>query len=109
MRPVVVDVLLGLGVASIFLSSLGLLASRDVFEQLHYTGPAATVGPVAIAAAVILDEHTVSSMSVKAVITAGILLVTSPVLVHATARAIRVRRHGRFEILEHELERKEHP
>ena len=109
MKAVVVDVLLGVGVGSILLSCLGLLASGGPFEQLHFTGPAATIAPVAIAAAVIVDESTPSSMVVKSVITAVILLVTSPVLVHATARAIRVRRHGRFQILRDELARKENP
>ena len=85
MKAVVVDVLLGVGVGSILLSCLGLLASGGPFEQLHFTGPAATIAPVAIAAAVIVDESTPSSMAVKSVITAVILLVTSPVLVHATA------------------------
>jgi multicomponent Na+:H+ antiporter subunit G len=105
---VVVDILLGLGVAAVLLSSLGLLASKGPFEQLHFTGPAATVAPVAIAAAVLVEEP-LSSMGIKAVLTAGILLVTSPVLVHATARAIRIRRHGQFVILQEEHEQKEHP
>jgi multicomponent Na+:H+ antiporter subunit G len=105
---VVVDVLLGIGVASVLLSCLGLLAAKGPFEQLHFTGPAATIGPVAIAAAVLVEEP-LSSMGVKAVLTALILLVTSPVLVHATARAIRIRRHGEFVILEEEHAGKEHP
>jgi multisubunit Na+/H+ antiporter MnhG subunit len=107
-KPVIVDVLLGIGVGSILLSSLGLLAARGAFEQLHFTGPAATIAPVAIAAAVLVEEP-LSSMGIKSVITALILLVTSPVLVHATGRAIRVRRHGRFQIERDELARKEHP
>ena len=108
MSKVVVDVLLGLGVAAMLISCLGLLASKGPFEQLHFTGPAATVAPVAIAAAVLVEEP-LSSMGIKAVLTAGILLVTSPVLVHATARAIRIRRHGEFAIHEEEHRMKEHP
>ncbi|HKF80216.1 MAG TPA: monovalent cation/H(+) antiporter subunit G [Thermoleophilaceae bacterium] len=108
MSKVAVDVLLGLGVASVLLSGLGLLASKGPLEQLHFTGPAATVAPVAIAAAVLVEEP-LSSMGVKAVLTAVILLATSPILVHATARAIRIRRHGRFVILEEEHRQKEHP
>jgi multisubunit Na+/H+ antiporter MnhG subunit len=105
---VVVDVLLAVGVGSVLLSCLGLLASKGPFEQLHFTGPAATVAPVAIAAAVLVEER-LSSMGVKSVITAAIIFVTSPVLVHATARAIRVRRHGEFSVLDEERERKEYP
>jgi len=108
MSKVVVDVLLSLGVGAVLLSCLGLLAAAGPFEQLHFTGPAASVAPVAIAAAVLVEEP-LSSMGVKSVITALILLATSPVLVHATARAIRVRRHGSFVILEEEHRQKERP
>ena len=108
MSSVVVAVLLGLGVASVLISSLGLLASKGPFEQLHFTAPSATIAPVAIAAAVLVEEP-LSSMGIKSVLTAAILIVTSPVLVHATARAIRIRRHGEFSILEDEHRRKEHP
>lgn len=106
MSKLVVDVLLGLGVASVLLSALGLLATKGAYEQLHFTGPAATVAPVAIAAAVLVEEP-LSSMGIKSVITAAILLATSPVLVHATARAMRVRSHGEFVILEEEHRQKE--
>ena len=108
MRDVVVAVLLGLGVASVLISSLGLLASKGPYEQLHFTGPAGTIAPVAVAAAVLVEEP-LSSMGIKSVLTAGILLVTSPVLVHATARAIRIRRHGEFSSREEEHQMKEHP
>ena len=108
MSAVVRDVLLGLGVAAVLVSCFGLLAAKGPFEQLHFTGPAATIGPVAIAAAVLVEEP-LSSMGVKSVLTAGVLLVTSPVLVHATARAIRIRRHGEFAIHEEEHMLKEHP
>jgi multicomponent Na+:H+ antiporter subunit G len=108
MSEVVVDALLVLGVGSVLLSCMGLLAAAGAFEQLHFTGPAATVAPVAIAAAVLVEEP-LSSMGVKSVITALILLITGPVLVHATARAARVRRHGRFAISEQEHREKERP
>jgi multisubunit Na+/H+ antiporter MnhG subunit len=38
-----------------------------------------------------------------------VLVLTGPVLVHATARAARIRKYGRFVILSEELENKEHP
>lgn len=108
MSKVVVDILLAVGIASVLLSCLGLLASSGPLEQLHFTGPAATIAPVTIAAAVLVEEP-LSSMGAKAVLTALILLATSPVLVHATARAIRIRRHGRFVILDEEHQQKERP
>ena len=38
---------------------------------------------------------------------AALIIITTPVLTHATARAARVRDHGRWKILDEELERKE--
>jgi hypothetical protein len=38
-----------------------------------------------------------------------ILLGTGPVLVHATARAARVRERGRWVVLSEELKTREHP
>jgi hypothetical protein len=37
------------------------------------------------------------------------MLFTGPVVLHATARAARIRDHGRFVILSREHERKERP
>ena len=105
---VAVAVLLAVGVASALMSALGLLATKDPYDQLHFTGPATVIGPVAIAAAVLVEEP-LSSAGIKAVLVALVLLLTGPVLVHATARAARVREHGRFVILSEELENKEHP
>ncbi|MEA2362572.1 MAG: multicomponent Na+:H+ antiporter subunit [Thermoleophilaceae bacterium] len=105
---VVVDVLLALGVATALLGALGLLATRNPYDQLHFTGPATVIGPVAIAAAVLVEEP-LSSAGVKSVLVALILLGTGPVLVHATARAARVRERGRWVVLSEELETKEHP
>jgi multisubunit Na+/H+ antiporter MnhG subunit len=43
------------------------------------------------------------------VLVALLVLVTTPVLTHATARAARVRAHGRWKVLPEELERIERP
>lgn len=105
---IVVDVLLALGVASALLGALGLLATRNPYDQLHFTGPATVIGPVAIATAVLVEEP-LSSAGIKAVLVGLILLGTGPVLVHATARAARVRERGRWVVLAEELKRKEQP
>jgi monovalent cation/proton antiporter MnhG/PhaG subunit len=60
---------------------------RNVYDRLHYTGPAATVGPAAVAAAVVLEES-FSSAGVKAIMVALVLAAANPVVVHATARAV---------------------
>jgi monovalent cation/proton antiporter MnhG/PhaG subunit len=105
---VAVAVLLALGVASGLMSALGLLASRDPYDQLHFTGPATVVSPVAIAAAVLVEEP-LSSAGIKALLVALIMLVTGPVLLQATARAARVRERGRWVVLPDELKAKEGP
>jgi monovalent cation/proton antiporter MnhG/PhaG subunit len=101
-----VGVLLGLGVASALMGALGLLASRNPYDQLHFTGPATVISPVALAAAVLLEEP-LSSAGIKAVLVAVIMLVTGPVLIQATARAARVRERGRWVVLPEELKAKE--
>lgn len=108
MSEVAVAVLLGLGVGSALLSAVGLLATRNPYDQLHFTGPATVIGPVAIAAAVLVEEP-LSSAGVKAVLIALVMLATGPVLIHATARAARVRERGRWVVHSQEIEQKEHP
>jgi multicomponent Na+:H+ antiporter subunit G len=105
-RAIVVDVLLGLGVASIGLSTLGVLVMRDALDRLHFTAPAATLAPVCFAAAVLVEEP-LSSAAVKAVLVALVIVVTTPVLSHATARAARIREEGSWTVHDHELEHPE--
>ena len=103
-----VAVLLALGVATALMSALGLLASRDPYDQLHFTGPATVISPVALAAAVLVEEP-LSSAGIKAVLVALIMIATGPILLHATARAARVRERGRWVVLPEELKTKEGP
>jgi multicomponent Na+:H+ antiporter subunit G len=107
-RDVIVAVLLGVGVSTALMSCLGVLLMRDALDRLHFTAPASTVCPVVFAAAVLVEEP-LSSAGVKAVLVALLVLVTTPVLTHATARAARVRAHGRWKVLPEELERIEPP
>jgi multicomponent Na+:H+ antiporter subunit G len=105
---VAVGVLLALGVASALMGALGLVASRDPYDQLHFTGPATVVSPVAIAAAVLVEEP-LSSAGIKAALIAVIMVGTGPILLHATARAARIRERGRWAVLSEELKTKEGP
>jgi multicomponent Na+:H+ antiporter subunit G len=107
-RDVIVAVLLGLGVAATLLSCVGVLVMGDALDRLHFTAPASTVSPVLFALAVLVEEP-LSSAGVKAVLVAVLIVVTTPVLTHATARAARVRAHGRWKVLPEELERMETP
>lgn len=89
--------LLVIGVGIELVSCLGLLAMEDLYDRLHFLGPAATLGPAVIAAAVILREA-LSTAGIKALLIAVVLLLTGPVLTHALARAARLRRRGAWEI-----------
>ena len=105
---VAVAVLVGLGVASALMGAVGMVATRDPYDQLHFTGPATVIGPLMIAAAVLVEEP-LSSAGIKAVLIALIMTGTGPILLHATARAARVREHGRWVVLPEELEAREGP
>lgn len=95
-QTVAADALLVIGVGIELMCCLGILVMRDVFDRLHYLGPATVLGPVFIAAAVVLEEA-LSTAGIKAILIAGVLLSTGPVLTHATARAARIRRYGAWE------------
>lgn len=92
-QSICADVLLALGVGIELLCCLGLLVARDVYDRLHFMGPATSVGPVLIAAAVVLEEA-LSTAGVKAILIALVLLCTGPTLTHAMARATRVNARG---------------
>jgi multicomponent Na+:H+ antiporter subunit G len=95
-QTIFADVLLALGVSIELLSCLGLLVMDTVFDRLHYVGPAATLGPIAIAGAVLLEEG-ISTAGLKAILIAVVLVGVGPVVTHATARAARVRRFGHWQ------------
>jgi monovalent cation/proton antiporter MnhG/PhaG subunit len=93
---VAVAVLLGFGIVIELACCVGVLVMEDAYDKLHYLGPAAIVGPVMIAAAVVVRES-FSQAGVKALLTAGLLTIASPVLSHATARALYIRRRDHIE------------
>ncbi len=101
---VVVVVLLVLGVGIELVCCLGVLVMRNVYDRLHYTGPA-SFGAVLIAAAVVIREGLLSQIGTKAVLVAAVLLIVSPALVHATARAARLRERGELRAQPHEVEK----
>ena len=92
-RQVAVAALLTLGVGVELVCCVGVLVMRDAYDKLHYTAPATTIGSLAIAAAVVVSES-FSQAGIKALLVFLALLVTNPVLTHATARAARVRQLG---------------
>jgi multicomponent Na+:H+ antiporter subunit G len=91
-REVVATVLLGMGVGIELIACLGVLVMRDLYDRLHYNGPA-IVGALAIGAAVVVRES-FSLIGNKALLLGLFVLATSPLLSHATARAARLRQRG---------------
>ena len=93
MRDVVTWVLVGAGVAVQAFACLGVLLMRDALDRLHYAAAMAP-GVVCVCAAVVVSEGP-SLIGIKAILTASFLLVSGPVLGHATARAIHLHREAR--------------
>ena len=93
-------VLLVLGTGTLVLSAIGVLVMRSVYDRLHYVG-SASVGAALVCIAVTVRES-FSLIGNKTLLIAFFLLVTGPVLVHATARAARVRERGGWSIADGE-------
>ncbi len=89
-----VAVLLAVGVLSFAFTSLGLLFSRNLYDQIHYLAPGSVVGSIAFVAAVLVHEG-LSQAGAKAIVIGILLVASNPVLSHATARAARIRRTQR--------------
>jgi multicomponent Na+:H+ antiporter subunit G len=87
------EALLGLCVAGNLLTSVGLLRTRNLYDQIHYLAPGSLLGSVCIAAACFLHEGWTQA-SAKATAIAFLLLVGNPVLSHVTARAGKIRREN---------------
>lgn len=82
------DVLLGFGVAAELVCVVGCVLMRTVYDRLHYTSAATTLGPFLILAAV-LGKEGLTSSGLEAVATVSMLFLVNPIVVHATARAAR--------------------
>ena len=84
--------LLGLGVACEVVAVLGLVAMRNVYDRLHYVGPA-TLGALLVTAAMWVYQGP-SQNAGEATRAAALILVTSPAMAHGTARAARISERG---------------
>jgi multicomponent Na+:H+ antiporter subunit G len=93
-RVVLTNVFLWLGVGLVLMSCLGVLVMRDVYSRLHFSSPA-VLGALCIAVAVIIKDS-FSLIGDNTIAIAVFVLVTSPLLTHATARAARIARHGEW-------------
>ena len=102
MRHAIADAILAVGVVLEVAAVVGTGAMRDVYERVHYAGPAA-LGAVAIAAAVFIASGP-STITLQAVVLAAFVVITSPVLAHFTARAIREWERGDWRPTAEEVE-----
>ena len=98
LRDIVIALLLCGAVAVELACALALFVVKDSFDRLHFLGPAATLGPVLVVSALVV-ENALSTNGVKAILAGGLLLLTGPIVTHATARAARVRQFGHWEPL----------
>lgn len=87
-------VLLAIAVLAQVAGVVGTIAGANVYERLHFIGPSGIFGPIAIAAAIVIDEGPVSQAGLKSMLVAVLLLALSPILIHATARSAYVRERG---------------
>lgn len=96
----IVAALLAVAVVVQLLSVLGIVVARDVYDRLHFAGPASIFTPILIAIAVAIDFGPVSQAGIKSALTALIIAGFGPVLAHATARAARIRERGQLDYRE---------
>jgi multisubunit Na+/H+ antiporter MnhG subunit len=97
---VLVVVLLGFGVLMQLTSVAGVLVGGDVYDRLHFTGPASIFTPLALAVAVVIDFGPLSQAGLKSILVAVLVICLGPALVHATARAAHIRESGRLDLRE---------
>jgi multisubunit Na+/H+ antiporter MnhG subunit len=85
-------VLLIVGAGLEVVAVIGVTVMRDVFDRLHYVSLAG-YGALLIGVSILCTES-FSLIGDKALLTGGLLVVIGPVLVHATARSMRIRMRG---------------
>ena len=90
-HEIAVHVLVWTAVATELVCCIGVVASRDVFARLHYSAAAGTLGPVLVAVAIAVEEGVRSVAAAAALVVAALLLLGSPAVTIATARAARAR------------------
>lgn len=95
-RHVVATVLLVAGCSLEVLAIIGVVAMRDVYDRLHYVGLAG-YGALLVGVGIVVRES-FSLLGDKALATGVVLVAFGSVLVHATARSLRVRQYGDWRV-----------
>ncbi|HEX3689355.1 MAG TPA: monovalent cation/H(+) antiporter subunit G [Solirubrobacteraceae bacterium] len=92
LRHAIPTVLLIAGTGLELIAVLGVSVMRDVLDRLHYVSLAG-FGALLVGISIICAES-FSLIGDKALVTGALLVLTGPVLVHATARSLRTRASG---------------
>ena len=92
-REILADCLLGLAVAIVLASSVGILVMRDAYQKLHYVTPTALVAPVIVGLAV-LAQSGLTLDTAETGLALVFVVIAGPFLSHATIRAARIRQTG---------------
>jgi monovalent cation/proton antiporter MnhG/PhaG subunit len=92
-RDWIISGLLAVAVAVEWLCCAGMLAMKNPYDRLHAIAPANILAPIFVAGAVLVSEG-FSQAGIKAVLVAVALILTGPIVGHATARAARIREKG---------------
>ncbi|HUC27276.1 MAG TPA: monovalent cation/H(+) antiporter subunit G [Streptosporangiaceae bacterium] len=92
-RQIAVDVLLGLAVVVALASALGVALMPDVYQKLHYVTPLATVAPVLVGLAILVQSGW-TAVAAQTWLTVIFVVMAGPVVSHATIRAAKIRADG---------------
>jgi multisubunit Na+/H+ antiporter MnhG subunit len=88
-----VDVLVATAVAGVLLSAIGVLATRTIYDRIHYATALTAVPPTLLAVAVLVAEGW-TAPGIGALMAAAFLFVLNPAAAIAIARTARARRLG---------------
>lgn len=95
-REILIDALLIVVIATVWIGVVGMLRMRQPVQALHYIAVPASVGMLALTVAVFLQVG-FKIVAWKCLLIASVLLGINAVVAHATARAFRVRETGRWQ------------
>ena len=85
-------VLIGLGIAFVFIGSLGVIRFRDIYSRLQASGVSDNAGLALILIGLILRGGWDSYDAILLLLMI-VLLITNPIVTHSVARSAFVQRH----------------
>jgi monovalent cation/proton antiporter MnhG/PhaG subunit len=95
-RHIVTEILLWTGVFLILCATVGVIATRGAFDRLHFPA-VASLGALLVSIAVVV-EKSFSLVGDESLLIGLFLVMASPVLTHATGRAIRISERGDWRV-----------